>query len=202
VTVTYPQSTKAKRQKPLPPPVAPTAALRADAALADALRFSGSAVAQVFAGAMWAVMLSSLISSEGRLGVWGVIGSVSLIFPLMAVFAWASMQGQGFGTQRYSSGQSSRIKGAAKYTLFAGFAVMAVGLAVPVVMYLAWQRNEQLPTLTSVMQLCVVLWQLLFSASLSLRAVQAIKFAREQLGGSDLVGTAMLDEFSSKDQVL
>jgi hypothetical protein len=183
LTVSYPQQVKTKRQRAVPPPLAPTAALRADTALMDAHRFTGSAVAQAFAGAMWAVLLSNVLSKEGplELGQWGMIGGGFLIFLLMAASTWASMQGQGFGSQRYSSGLSPKFVGASKYTLIAGLVVMAVGLLTPVGMFLAWQRNVQLTNLSSLMQLCIVLWQLLFSAALALRAAQAIKYARGQL---------------------
>jgi hypothetical protein len=189
LTISYPQQVKLKRQRAVPPPIAPTAALRADAAMLDALRLSGGAVAQAFQGALWAVLLSNLLSKESRLelGQWGTIGVLVCLFTIMAAFIWASMQGQGFGRPRYSSGLSPKFVGAAKYTLIAGFVVLAVGLLTPVGMFLAWERNVQLAGLTSLMQLCIVVWQLLFSAALSLRAVQAIRYARQQL--SDLSKT-------------
>jgi hypothetical protein len=186
MSITYAHQPKVKRQRPSLPQVAPTAALRADAALKDALRFSGSAVAQAFSGAMWAALLANLLTKENQLalGPWGIIGGGLLIFAMMAAFIWASMQGQAFGSQPYSSGMSSKFEGAAKYTLIAGLVIMALGLLAPVGMFFAWQRNAQLSGLISVMQLCIVVWQLLFSASFSLRAAQAIKYARVQLSGS------------------
>jgi cytochrome c oxidase subunit IV len=99
-----------------------------------------------------------------------------------------SFQGERFGTPLYSSGLSYKAIGVSKYVMFASCGVLALGLLVPVAMFLAWERNIPFPLGIGLMQLAVLLCQLLLSVSMSLRAVEAIKYARDQL--CDSAGSA------------
>jgi hypothetical protein len=183
MTITYPQPAKTKRPRAALAPVGPTAALRADAALADAHRFLGAGMAQTLSAAMWALLLSNAI--QHPLGVVWFGGVSALLFVFMAGFIWASMQGQGLQNTRYTSGLSHKVTGPAKYVMFGAFIAMGCGLLVPVGMFLAWERNLDFSAASGLMQLALLLGLVLLSVSLSLRAVEAIKYARAQLSEGD-----------------
>jgi hypothetical protein len=186
MTITYPAPQKANRRAHQLPPVAPTPALRADVALADAHRFLGVGMGQALMATTFAVLLSNMIQED--LSVAWLVGVSLLLGALMAGFMWAVFQGQRFGTAPYSSGLSHNARGAAKYVMYTSFGVIALGLLVPIAMFLTWERNIPFPTATGLMQLALLLGQLLLSVSMSLRAIEAIKYARAQL--SDNAGNA------------
>jgi hypothetical protein len=188
MTVTYPPPTKTKRLRPALPPIAPTPALRADAALAEAHRFLGGSMAQALIAATLALLLSNTIQRDFSV-VW--FGAVCiLLFLVIAGVIWASMQGHGSQSVSYSSGLSCKARGAAKYVMLVAFAAIACGLLVPVAMFFVWERRMEFPVATELMQLALLLGQLLLSVSLSLRAIDAIKYARTQLLAG--VGTAVV----------
>lgn len=182
MTITYPQPTKAKSNRPRLPPVAPTPVLRAEAAMADAHRHLGASMGQALIAATFAVLLSNAIQKDFSV-VW-LVGVCVLLCALMAGFMWATSQGQRFGTPPYSSGLSYKANGVARYVMFASIGFVALGALVPVAMFLAWERNIASPLSIGLMQLAVLLSQLLLSVSMSLRAIEAIKYARAQLSDS------------------
>jgi hypothetical protein len=150
--------------------------------MADAHRFLGVGMGQALMAATFAVLLSNTIQKD--LNVIWLVGVSVLLFALMAGFMWAALQGQRFGTPPYSSGLSHKASGVAKYVMFASLGFLALGLMVPVAMFLAWERNIPFPLGTGLMQLAVLLGQLLLSVYMSLRAIAAIKYARDQLSFS------------------
>lgn len=179
MTVTYPPPTKSKRLRPALPPIAPTPALRVDAALAEAHRFLGGSMAQALIAAMFALLLSNTIQRDFSIAWLGAV--CILLFLVISGVIWASMQGHGSQSVSYSSGLSYNARGAAKYVMLGAFAAIACGLLVPVAMFFAWERRMGFPVATELMQLALLLGQLLLSVSLSLRAIDAIKYARAQL---------------------
>lgn len=179
MSVTYPPPTKKTRLRPALPPIAPTPTLRADAAIAEAHRFLGGSIAQALIAAMLALLLTNTIQPDLSI-VW--VGAVCiLLFLVIAGVIWASMHGHGSQRVSYSSGLSVKARGGAKYVMIVAFAAIACGLLVPVAMFFAWERRTEFHNATELMQLTLLLGQLLLSVSLSLRAIDAIKYARTQL---------------------
>jgi hypothetical protein len=190
MVITYPKPSKTKRNRPVLPPPAPTPALRAAAALGDAHRFLGVGMGQALMATTFAVQLSNTIQ-EDLSAAW-LAGVCVVLFAIMAGFAWATGQGQRYGSVPYSSGLSHKASGPAKYVMLVAFIAMGLGFMVPVAMFLAWERHIEFRAATGLMQLAVLLCTILLSVSMSLRAVEAIKYARAQL--CDSVGSAQIDE--------
>jgi hypothetical protein len=180
MSVSYPKPSKVKPQRGALLPVAPTPALRAKVALADAQRFAWSAIAQVFFGVMFLTM--TLYDVKPSLGYYGIVVGATAQFFCLGAAMWASAQGHSFGRPAYRSGQNTKLGRAELGLLIAIGAIVAGSFALLVADFLSWQAGASAGGIIGIVPRFVsALIFLVLAVFMVLRAIAALKFASAQV---------------------